>query len=138
MSASDDMRALLGGLYDAFGNGDASAFLNSLAEDAVGIGTDEAEFWVGGAVIGPIVRQQVTEMSGAGIRVTPGEPMIGESGDAVWAVDRPTLHLPDGSSSTLRATLLATRDGDRIVVRQMHVSVGAPNAEVVQRELTTE
>jgi ketosteroid isomerase-like protein len=138
MSASDEMRTLLQSLYDSFRDGDASAFVDNLAEDSVGIGTDEAEFWVGRAALAPILATQVAEMSGAGIRLTPGDPVIGESGDAVWAADQPTLHLPDGSNAALRATLLATRDGGRLVLRQMHISVPAPNVEVVQMELTTE
>jgi ketosteroid isomerase-like protein len=138
MSASDDMKALLAGLYNSFASGDPSAYVDNLADDAVGIGTDEAEFWVGRTRMAPVIEKQVAEMSGAGIRITPGEAVIGEAGDAVWAADQPTLHLPDGSSTVLRATLLATRDGDRLAIRQMHVSVPAPNEEVVQMELTTE
>ena len=138
MSASDDMKALLTDLYDSFANGDASAFVGVLADDAVGIGTDEAEFWAGRTAMAPVIEKQVAEMSGAGIRLTPGEAVIGESGDAVWVADQPTLHLPDGSSSVLRATLLATREGEGLKVRQMHFSVPAPNEDVVQMELTTE
>jgi ketosteroid isomerase-like protein len=138
MDTTDDVRALLDSIYASIGSGDASAYLANLSEDVVGIGTDEAEYWVGRDTMAPIVEKQMAEMSGAGLWVTGGDPVIGESGDTVWAADRPTLHLPDGSSVVLRATMVATRDGDRLAVRQMHLSAPAPNEEVVQMELTTE
>jgi ketosteroid isomerase-like protein len=138
MSARDDMKALLENIYSSFGSGDASAYLADLSEDVVTIGTDEAEWWVGRAMTARMVEAQLGEMSAAGIRVTGGDPEIGESGDAIWAADRPTLHLPDGSEAALRATFIATRDGDRLTVRQMHLSAPASNEEVVQMQLTTE
>jgi ketosteroid isomerase-like protein len=137
MSTTDDMRALLDSIYASIGSGDASEYLANLGEDVVCIGTDEAEYWVGREGLAPIVEKQLAEMSGAGLRFTGGDPVIGESGDTMWVADRPTLHLPDGSTAVLRATMVATRDGDRLVVRQMHLSAPAPNEEVVQMELTT-
>jgi uncharacterized protein (TIGR02246 family) len=138
VTAEVDIKTLLADIYASFASGDASAYLDSFADDMVAIGTDEAEYWVGLDAMAPVVRAQLAEMSEAGIRLEPGDAVVGESGDAVWATDRPTIHLPDGSSQQLRATILATRDGDRLVVRQMHLSAPAPNQEVVQMELTTE
>jgi uncharacterized protein (TIGR02246 family) len=135
---TNDIRALLESLYASFASGDASAYLDDLADDVVIVGTDESEFWQGREEVTPVLQAQLSEMSAAGIRVTAGEVLTGESGGAAWAADRPTLHLPDGSSQTLRATLVATREGDALVVQQMHLSAPAPNAEVLQMELTTE
>ena len=132
------MTALLEDIYASISSGDASAYLGNLSDDVVGIGTDEAEWWVGRDVMAPVVAAQLKEMSAAGIRFTSGEPVIGEAGDVAWLADRPTVHLPDGSSQRLRATLVASREGDVLVVRQMHLSVPAPNEEVVQMSLTTE
>jgi hypothetical protein len=50
--------------------------------------------------------------------------------------DRPTIHLPDGSSQTLRATMAGRRVDGKILIHQMHTSAPAPNAEVVQTDLT--
>lgn len=137
VTAQDDIKALLAAIYASFASGDAAAYLDNFADDMVAIGTDEAEYWVGRNSMAPVVRAQLGEMSEAGIRLEPGDAESGESGDAVWASDRPTIHLPDGSSQRLRATILATRDGDRLFVRQMHLSAPAPNQEVVHMELTT-
>lgn len=138
MTAQEDIKTLLADIYASFASGDASAYLGSFAEDMVAIGTDEAEYWVGLDSMAPAVQAQVREMSEAGIRLEPGEAVVGASGDAAWASDRPTIHLPDGSSQRLRATIVATRDGDRWVVRQMHLSAPAPNQDVVHMDLTTE
>ena len=138
MDAHGDMTRLLDDLYASFGSGDASAYLANLGDDVVGIGTDEAEWWVGRDAMVPVIEAQLAELSAAGIRLESGEPVVAEAGDAVWAADRPTIHLPDGSSQRLRATVVASRDGERLVVRQIHLSAPAPNEEVVQMGLTTE
>ena len=135
---SNHIRALLDSIYESISSGDASAYFAHIDDDAVMIGTDEAEWWQGREAARPIIEAQLSEMSRAGIRMTAGDPVVGEGGGAVWVSDRPTIHLPDGSSQQLRATLVATRDGDRLVVRQMHLSAPAPNQEVVQMELTTD
>jgi ketosteroid isomerase-like protein len=138
MTARQDMKALLDNIYTSFGSGDASAYLADLAEDVVCIGTDEAEWWVGRDETARMVEAQLGEMSAAGVRVTGGDPEIGESGEAIWAADRATIHLPDGSEAAVRATFIATREGDRLTVRQMHLSAPASNEEVVHMPLTTE
>ena len=138
MTARDEMVALLDNIYASFASGDASAYLSDLAEDVVCIGTDEAEWLVGRDATARMLEVQLGEMSAAGIRVTGGDPEIGERGDVIWAADRPTIHLPDGSGTAVRATFIATRDGDRLTVRQMHLSAPASNEEVVQMPLTTE
>ncbi len=58
------------------------------------------------------------------------------AGDVIWVADRPAVVLPDGTSLPLRLTAVATRDGGALVVRQLHVSVGAPNEEALQQQLT--
>lgn len=132
------MPSLLDGIYASFASGDAAAYLAAIADDIVGIGTDEAEWWVGRAAVGPVMEAQLREMSSAGISVHPGVPVIAEHGDVVWAADRPTLTLGDGTSLELRMTLVATREDAGLRIRQMHLSMPAPNEEVVQMELTTD
>jgi len=107
-----------------------------LAPDALVIGTDEAEWWQGKDHVLTVMQAQVGEMHDAGIRFTGGDPYVVDSGDVVWAADRPTLHLEDGTSVPLRLTAVATRDGDVLLIRQMHVSGGIPNEEMVQQGLT--
>jgi hypothetical protein len=48
-------------------------------------------------------------MSAAGISITGGSAVTSEHGDMVVISDRPTIHLPDGSSQTLRMTLAGRR-----------------------------
>lgn len=133
---SSDALDLLASVYASFASGDASAWEDALADDVLCIGTDEAEWWQGREATLPVLHSQLSEMSRAGISVTGGEPVVQELGDVVLVADRPTIHLPDGSSAALRATLAAVRGDRGLRIAQMHLSAPAPNAEVVQQELT--
>jgi hypothetical protein len=44
--------------------------------------------------------------------------------------------LGDGTTVPARFTAVATRVGDSLLLRQVHVSIGAPNDEVLQQQLT--
>jgi ketosteroid isomerase-like protein len=136
MSHHGDIASLLHEFYASFGSGETANWEDHIADDAVCIGTDEDEWLQGKDAILPVIRAQVAEMSAAGISVTAGDHVVSEHGDMVLISDRPTIHLPDGSSQTLRATLAGRRSDGEILVHQMHVSAPAPNAEVVQTELT--
>jgi hypothetical protein len=136
MSHHDDITGLLDDFYASFGSGKTTDWEDHIADDAVCIGTDEEEWLEGKDAILPLIRTQMTEMSAAGIRVTGGTPVTSEHGDMVVVSDRPTIHLPDGSSQVLRATLAGRKVDGEVLIHQMHVSAPAPNAEVVQTELT--
>lgn len=136
MSHHDDIASLLKDFYASFGSGETSEWEDHIADDAVCIGTDEEEWLQGKDAIVSLVRTQVAEMSAAGITVTGGDAVSSEHGEMVVISDRPTIHLPDGSSQTLRATLAGRRADGELLIHQMHLSAPAPNAEVVQTELT--
>jgi hypothetical protein len=136
MTTDNEMTDLLATIYASFGSGDASAWETMLGDDAMCIGTDEAEWWQGKDALMPAVKAQLSEMSAAGITITAGDPVVGGRGDVLWVADRPTLHLPDGSSVQLRATAVASRVDGSLVLEQMHLSAPAPNEEVVQQTLT--
>src|SRR4051794_1823632 len=113
MSHHDDIASLLEDLYASFGSGKTSEWEDHIADDAVCIGTDEAEWLEGKDAILPLLHAQIAEMSAAGISVTGGSAVTSQHGDMVVISDRPTIHLPDGSSHTLRATLAGRRvDGE--------------------------
>src|SRR3954449_12515900 len=136
MSHHDDIAGLLSDFYASFASGDSSGWEDHIADDAVCIGTDEDEWLEGKDAILPLIRTQVEEMSAAGISVTGGNAVTSEHGDMVVISDRPTIHLPDGSSQTLRATLAGRLLEGEVLIHQMHLSAPAPNAEVVQTEVT--
>ena len=136
MSHHDDIASLLTDIYASFGSGDMSSWEDHLADDAICIGTDEDEWMQGKDAILPLMRTQMKEMSAAGISVTAGQAVTTEHGEMVIVADRPTIHRADGSSTTVRATLAGRRRDGEILIHQMHLSVSAPNAEVVQTELT--
>ena len=136
MSHHHDIAGLLTDIYASFGSGDVSSWEDHLADDAICIGTDEEEWMQGKDAIVPVMRAQMAEMSAAGISVTGGEAITAEHGELVVVADRPTIHLPDGSSTTVRATLAGRLVDGEVLIHQMHLSAPAPNADVVQTELT--
>ena len=138
MTLMDDMRVLLGRMYDSFASGDPTVWTSNVADDIIGIGTETAEWWDGREVIERIAGTQVKELSNAGARLAAGDPRIFEHGNVVWSVDRPVLHLSDGSATPLRVTAIAVSDGGPLQLKHFHYSVGAMNEEIFQQELTTE
>lgn len=130
------MSSLLADFYASFSSGTISDW-DHLAEDVVCIGTDEAEWVVGRAAVISLLTAQLAEMSGAGIRVSAGDLVQSTHGDMVVCADRPTLHLPDGSTQTVRLSAAGRVVDGEVVLHQVHMSVPAANAEVVQMDLTT-
>ena len=136
MTATSELTDLLATLYASFASGDPSAWTTALAPDALVIGTDQAEWWQGKDTLVRVLTAQISEMSNAGIRVSGAEPHVVADGDFIWAADRPVLHLADGTDVPLRLTLLVRRDGTQLLMQHVHVSVGTPNEETVQQQLT--
>jgi ketosteroid isomerase-like protein len=136
MTLADEMKALLEAFYTSFESGDGSTFRESFGPDILIIGTDELEWWKGKPEAQRVVRAQLDEMRSTGVRVTGGDPDITVKGDVVWAADRPTLRLGDGTQTELRLTAVAVREGENLLLQQVHASVGTPNEEVVKQELT--
>jgi SnoaL-like protein len=137
VSVTDDMRELLGRMYDSFASGDPTVWTDNVADDVLGIGTDADEWWEGRSLIAKVVTTQVQEMSSGGVRLTSGRPQIGSYGDVVWSVDRPVLHLSDGTETPLRVTAIAVSAHGSLQLKHFHYSIGSVNAEVFQQELTT-
>jgi hypothetical protein len=138
MSLTGEMRNLLGGLYDSFSTGDPTVWASHIADDVIGIGSDPDEWWEGRTEFTRVVTTQLQEMSSAGVRMTAGEPRIFQHGDVVWAVDRPILHLGDGSNLPMRVTIIAISDAGTLRIKHDHYSVGSTNEDVFRQELTTE
>jgi hypothetical protein len=130
------MGDLLDNLYAAFETGETENWEHGLAPDAVVIGTDDVEWWQGGDDVLPILRAQVAEMHEAGVRIRRGQSLIAATADTVWAADRPIMMLADGTEVQLRLTAVATPHNDRLLVRQLHFSIGVPNEEVLSEPLT--
>ncbi len=136
MDLVSQMSDLLNSLYSGFESGDAAVWADSLAPDVLVIGTDTAEWWQGQERVSSVLHAQMSEMHEAGIRLERRGPLIAADGATVWAADQPTMHLPDGSEVPLRLTILATREGDHLTIRQMHLSLGSPNEDVLSQTLT--
>jgi ketosteroid isomerase-like protein len=137
MSTADQLRELLNDLYAAFSTGDARPWTEHAAEDVLGIGSDEDEWWQGRSVFTQVVAAQMQEISSSGGRLTAGDPQVFAQGDVAWVVDRPFLHLGDGTDLPMRATLIADTAAGTLRIRHSHFSVGVNNEQVFGQELTT-
>jgi hypothetical protein len=136
MDLESRVKKLLANFYAAFSSGLPTGWEDSVADDVLVIGTDEAEWLQGKERVVPVLAAQMAEMSEAGIRVDGNDPQVGVAGSTVWVADQPTLRLADGEPLTMRLTLVATQEDDHLVIRQLHVSVGAPNEDVLNQTLT--
>jgi hypothetical protein len=136
MDLDSRVNQLLTNFYASFSSGLPTGWEDSLADDVVVIGTDQAEWLQGKDQVVPVLQAQMTEMSEAGMRVEAGERRIGAAGGAVWVADAPTMWLADDTALTMRLTAVATTDGERLQVKQLHVSVGVPNEDVLRQTLT--
>jgi hypothetical protein len=137
MGKTDDMRELLSRMYDSFASGDPTVWTENIADDIIGVGTDSDEWWEGRTLIAKVAGTQVQEMRSAGVRLIAGEPRIVEYGNVVWSVDRPLLHLGDGTETPLRVTAIAVSEGGPLLLKHFHYSAGSMNEEVFQQDLTT-
>ena len=129
-------RELLTNFYAAFSTGLPTGWEDSMAEDVIVIGTDDAEWLQGRDRVAPVLQAQMAEMSAAGMRVDADDPQVGVAGSTVWVADQPTLRMADGAPVSMRLTFVATEEDGRLVVKQLHVSVGVPNEEVFNQTLT--
>jgi ketosteroid isomerase-like protein len=129
-------RELLTNFYAAFSTGLPTGWEDSMAEDVIVIGTDDAEWLQGRDRIAPVLQAQMAEMSEAGMHVDADDPQVGVAGSTVWVADQPTLRMADGAPVSMRLTFVATEEDGRLVVKQLHVSVGVPNEEVFSQTLT--
>lgn len=124
--AANGIEGLLADLYTSFATGDAQVWDQLLTDDAACIGTGPDEWFVGKPGVMTEKRTQLAEMREAGIRVSGGTPYVVDNGDTVWAADRPTLHLGDGSRLSARLTVVAIRTDDGLRLQHFHLSVGLP------------
>jgi ketosteroid isomerase-like protein len=129
-------RELLTNFYAAFSTGLPTGWEDSMAEDVIVIGTDDAEWLQGRDRVAPVLQAQMAEMSTAGMRVDADDPQVGFAGSTVWVADQPTLRMADGAPVSMRLTFVATEVDARLVVKQLHVSIGVPNEEVFNQTLT--
>ncbi len=137
MKPSREVRDLVLGLLHDWANADPNWIeLISRSDGAVGIGTDPAEFWVGGPQIRAIAKRQMEEIGR--FKIEPGPILAFEEGAFGWASNQCTATFGEGTLLDFRMTFVFHReDGDWKIV-QMHVSHARPNlAEMLGLELTT-
>ena len=137
MEQSEDVRGFLSSLVETFGTAQmASAFTGALAAEpgVLMVGTDPAEWWDDPDELLRALQAQGKELQGAAATVSHSEGWV--EGEIGWGAVKADVVFPGGPPTQLRITAtLARRPGGWKLV-QCHASVGAPNEEIVGKELT--
>lgn len=136
MKPSRELRDVTLGLIHDFANADPSATKEiSKSDGTVFIGTDPAEFYIGGPQVQAILRKQFEEIGR--FKVEPGTILAFEEGSVGWASHQFTATFGDGTSVDFRTTLVFHREDGEWKMLQIHASFGLPNPEAIGLELTT-
>jgi class 3 adenylate cyclase len=137
MKPSRELRdATLGGIHD-LGRGDLDAWLEgiSLSEDTVFIGSDPAEFWVGGPQIRAVLRQQLSEVGRMQIDLRHVHAY--EEGAIGWVAASWAATYEDGTVVDFRSSSVARREAEGWKSILVHVSIPVPNPDAIGLEVTT-
>lgn len=126
MKRSEEVRNTVLTFVEELERGDTSRATSN--QDLLVIGTDPDEYWKGEVAIKNWSQQM--KALGGGFSFTPGDVEAWEEGDVAWAVDRPRMNLPDGSSVPVRMTLVLHREADDWKLVHAHGSIGVANEGV--------
>jgi ketosteroid isomerase-like protein len=121
--------------YASFSSGEIGVTEEILSHDPalLAIGTDPAEWLMGFEAIAPIYRAQIGAVGG--VKIEAGHLIAFSAGDVGWVADRPLITLPDGTTLTMRSTLVFHRENGAWKLIQQHNSVGVSNEELVGNAL---
>jgi hypothetical protein len=137
MERSDEVRDVLSSLIKTFGTEQMGpAFTDRISSEpgTLVIGTDAREWWDTPDSLFRALKAQGEELQGATATVSHAEGWV--EGDVGWGAVKVDVAFPGAPTASMRFTAtLAPRSGGWKIV-QGHASVGAPNEEVVGKDLT--
>ena len=124
----DEIRKLLNEVIEAQNSGDTPRLRTMLSErpDAVHIGTDAAEWWTSGQVVGAVAAVG----SGDDVRAVADDIDVHVQGDIAWVEGRGRFTRADGAERPVRMTGVLVREDGRWKVVQSHASIGVPNEDI--------
>lgn len=128
MKESDEVRDVVLQFYERMSAGDVEGTSATIDDDpeAFVIGTQRIgsgrEAWM----------SSVTENAEAGVVFMAGAIRAWQEGDFGWAVDEPTIVLPDGTGVPTRMTAVLRRERDGFRLLHQHYSVAVPDELAVE------
>jgi ketosteroid isomerase-like protein len=133
MEESPELRELTVRLAQAIGTGDIDfiARHTSHAPGVAFLGSDPGEWWTDAGALA----QAAAAQHGAGIEMTPGEPVAYQAGDVGWAVDRGMRIRLGEREVPFRFSAVYRREGGDWKLVHFHSSVPVTNTEAVGVEL---
>ncbi|MEZ4869269.1 MAG: nuclear transport factor 2 family protein [Caldilineaceae bacterium] len=128
---STELMELMTRWYARSSAGDSGVIEEILSHDPalLTIGTDPAEWLMGFDAIAPLYQAQIGAVGD--VKIAPGQLLAFSAGDVGWVADCPRITLPDGTSFTMRSTLVFHREKGAWKLIQQHNSVGVSNEELV-------
>ena len=139
MEPSTELGAVVERFFSAMNAADAATCINLLADEpgALFIGTDPDEWYAGLQILGPVLAVQLQESVAQGVRFDTGSVEAYCEGTVGWVAARPTLLLPDGTTSSLRFTAVLHLDRGVWRMVQYHTSNAVENEAILGFGLTT-
>ena len=130
MEQSPELRDLTVAWFDAASRGDEYLLDTHVSRDAevLLIGSDPSE-WFEGSRVTEFLRGEVKAFPGKA-KFSPGEPQAFSEGTMGWAVTRPTITLPDGTSVSPRWSAVFRQEDGVWKFVHFHVSFGVSNENV--------
>jgi len=129
MKASREIRDLVLGFLLDFANGDPALLeLFSADEGAVHIGTDEAEYFIGGLRARAIIRQQLGELGQW--KFEPNVIEAFEEGSVGWASAQFRATFRSNASMMARCSFVFHREADAWRLVHVHKSFATPNTAI--------
>jgi ketosteroid isomerase-like protein len=123
MEHSQEAAATVEAWYERMSQGDADGAAALLVDDP-------ETFAIGTQRIGPGPDEWIAsmgEMTQLGAQWSSGALRAWEAGGAGFAVDEPTVRLPDGMAVAMRMTAFLVRTQDRFRIFNMHFSWSVPD-----------
>jgi ketosteroid isomerase-like protein len=125
--------------YEVMTHGAANAIEGLLSREAglLVVGSDPNEWWVGHEMSARVFKAQVEEMGG-NLQIEAGDIAAFAEDSVGWAVDRPTMRMPNGQAIPMRVTAIFHHEDGAWRIVHWHASMGVTNASIVGKELTTQ
>jgi hypothetical protein len=132
MQPAPELRAFVEAAFRYLSTKNADGYLTQESRDpnAVFIGTDPKEWFIGLAGWEPVVRTMAAGSSGDGMVPADLQVHAMQEGTVAWIAARWTGHLPNGTTLPFRATSVLHQENGAWKEIQFHVSVAVPDEQV--------
>lgn len=122
MDECSELLELVRRFYDGINRQEPAAVASLISDDeaALLVGTEGADWWVGGGVIADVLSEKI--VTNVGFELVGDDPRAYAEDGVGWFADRPLFRMTDGTTVPTRLTGVAVRDAGVWRVVQGHWS----------------